>query len=225
MQKIRTVIWDLDDTVWLYKKDTPKILCKKLNIAQEEKFEEEYYKTLGNLFTDLKDEIITHDKVKEYISKQMPILRLASITADEFLELFSEGKNIVADINHEAIEMMKYFKQKGIRNISITDWFEKEQKISLASFDAESYIEKIYGCDDTYFKNSVGKISQIVAELDLEGRREEFIMIGDSLSSDIFFAKKLDIKSVWYNPKGKKNATNNIPTLEVKSLLELKDIL
>ena len=49
-------------------------------------------------------------------------------------------------------------------------------------------------------------------------------MIGDSLSNDIFFAQKLGIKSIWYNRKGKTNKTSNIPTLEISSLLELKNI-
>lgn len=224
MDKVRTIIWDLDETVWHYKQDEPKILCKKLNIEQEERFEKEYYNALGNLFTYFKDEIVTYDKVKKFIDEQMPVLRITNVSVDDFLKMLCAEKKDVADINQDAIDMMKYFKERGLRNISITDWFAEEQEVSLASFNVNTYIEKIYGCDNTYFKNSIGKTSQIIRELELEKRSEEFIMIGDSLSSDIFFAKKLGIKSVWYNPKGKENTIDNIPTLEVRSLLELKNI-
>lgn len=222
MKKVRTIIWDLDETVWHYKENESKILCKKLNIDKEEQFKKEYYQALGDLLGYFKDKIVTYEKVKQFIDEQMPILRTAGISVGNFLKILCEGKKDVADINPEAIVMMKYFKGRGLRNISITDWFASEQEISLISFNANTYIERIYGCDNTYFKNSAQKVSQIVKELELEERREEFIMIGDSLSSDIFFAQKLGIKSVWYNPKEKKNTTNNIPNIEVKSLLELK---
>lgn len=225
VKKVRTIIWDLDDTVWFYKEDEPKILCEKLNIGQEENFKEEYYGALGNLFAYFKDEIVTYDKVKKFIDERMPILRLSNVSVGDFLQMLCAEKKDVAVVNQEAIEMMGYFKERGLRNISITDWFAGQQEIALAQFDANTYIEKIYGCDNTYFKNSIGKLSQIIEELQLEKRREEVVMIGDSLSSDIFFANKLGIRSVWYNPKGKKNTTDNIPTLEVKSLLELKKVI
>ena len=84
------------------------------------------------------------------------------------------------------------------------------------------YIDKIYGCENAYFKNNPEKVIQMTEQLQLAERKDEYIMIGDSLKSDIFFAKKLGIKSVWFNPKKKKNDTNIIPDIEVQSLIELK---
>jgi len=187
MEKVRTIIWDLDDTVWLYKKEQAIILCEKLNILHQATFEKEYYNALANLSFRFIDEIVTYDKVRDFIYEQMPILRLYHIDIDKFLKMLCAEKQDVAIINQEAIEMMSFFKQKNLKNISITDWFEEEQKKALSSFGVRYYIEKIYGCDNSYFKSSIKKVFEIKEKLQLEGKESEYIIIGDSLTSDIFF--------------------------------------
>lgn len=224
MDKVRTVIWDLDGTVWFYKDDEPKILCNKFNITKVEEFTKQYYSALGNMFSHFKGKIVTYGGVVKYIQEQIPILKEFNVSVEFFLQtLVTEKKNITT-VNPEAVEMTKYCYQIGLRNISITDWFKKDQEVALNDFNVMEYMDKIYGCDNVYFKNSPEKIPQVIEELKLEGKKEEFVMIGDSLTSDIFFAKALGIKSVWYNPKGKENTTDIIPDLEVQSLLELKNV-
>ena len=222
MKNIRTVIWDLDETVWFYKDNEPEILCEKLNIAELEKFKKQYYATLTNLFVYFKGKIVTYEKLKKYIQEQMPILEEFNISVELFLEVQCNEKKNITVVNKEAVEMMRYFSNIGLRNISITDWIERHQQVALKDFGAMDYIDKIYGCENAYFKNNPEKVIQMTEQLQLAERKDEYIMIGDSLKSDIFFAKKLGIKSVWFNPKKKKNDTNIIPDIEVQSLIELK---
>ena len=222
MKNIRTVIWDLDETVWFYKDNEPEILCKKINIAELEKFKKQYYATLTNLFVYFKGKIVTYEKLKKYIQEQMPILEEFNISVELFLEVQCNEKKNITVVNKEAVEMMRYFSNIGLKNISITDWIERHQQVALKDFGAMDYIDKIYGCENAYFKNNPEKVIQMTEQLQLAERKDEYIMIGDSLKSDIFFAKKLGIKSVWFNPKKKKNDTNIIPDIEVQSLIELK---
>lgn len=85
-------------------------------------------------------------------------------------------------------------------------------------------MKKIYACDNGYFKNSKGKITEL--ERELTGKeKSEIILIGDSLISDIRFAERLGVRSIWYNPKGKENTTPYKPTYEVDSLTKVKEIL
>ena len=224
MKNVRTIIWDLDETVWFYNDNEVEVLCNVLKIRQKDIFAKQYYNMWDNLFMHFKDKIVTYNGVEQFIEKAMPILQLYHVSANELFRALSEKKNKFVDVNQEAIEMMRYFYEKGFKNISITDWFKEHQERALAEFNALSYMENIYGCDNAFFKNSVGKVSQVIEQLQLDGRREQFIIIGDSLTSDIFFAQKLGIKSIWYNRKGKTNTTSNIPNLEVGSLLELKNI-
>ena len=60
---------------------------------------------------------------------------------------------------------------------------------------------------------------------DLGAKKEECLMIGDSLSSDIAGANAVGMDCVWLNRKGKENDTPFSPTYEITSLREIFSIL
>lgn len=51
------------------------------------------------------------------------------------------------------------------------------------------------------------------------------LMVGDTLSSDIQGGINVGIDTCWYNPEGKVNELDIKPTYEIRSLLELIDII
>ncbi len=55
--------------------------------------------------------------------------------------------------------------------------------------------------------------------------REETVIIGDTLTSDILGGINAGIKTVYFNPKGVKNDTGIIPNYEIGSLSELTNLL
>ena len=55
--------------------------------------------------------------------------------------------------------------------------------------------------------------------------KEETVIIGDSLTSDILGGINAGIKTCHYNPKGKENKTNIKPDFEVRSLDEIPALL
>ncbi len=55
--------------------------------------------------------------------------------------------------------------------------------------------------------------------------KEECVIVGDSLSSDIRGGKNAGIKTVWFNPKGEKAPEELTPDYEFGNLLELPGIL
>ena len=55
--------------------------------------------------------------------------------------------------------------------------------------------------------------------------KNEVLMIGDSLSSDIQGGTNFEIDTCWYNPNKVENKTSLKPTYEVCSLKELKNLL
>ena len=224
MKNIRTIIWDLDETLWFYLDNEPKVLCEKLNIDRLDSFEKEYYEMWGSLNTYFHNRIVTYDEMKQLIAQKIPTLKLYGISAEELLKAIREEKKNFIRLNKEAVEMMRYFARKGLTNISITDWFESDQWYALRSLNLHLYIDRVYGCDNDYLKCSSKKAEEISRKI-IKNKPEEFLIIGDSLSSDVFLANQLGIKSIWYNRKGKFNQTENIPTMEVKSLLKLKEIL
>lgn len=56
-------------------------------------------------------------------------------------------------------------------------------------------------------------------------KKEESVMIGDSLSSDILGAINAGIKSIWFNRKNQLNRKDFKPDFEVNDLNQIKDII
>lgn len=224
MKNIRTIIWDLDETVWFYNENETQVLCEKLNINDLATFDKQYYGMWASLNEYFKEDVVTYDGIERFISEKIPILEEYSVTAEDLIKAIRNEKFKFVTLNSEAAEMMMYFSEKGIKNISITDWIAEHQKDALKRANLHPYIQEVYGCDNSYLKCTNKRAEEVLKEL-VKEETNQFLMIGDSLSSDIFLANNLGIKSIWYNRKEKVNTTDNIPTLEVKSLLELKEIL
>ena len=56
-------------------------------------------------------------------------------------------------------------------------------------------------------------------------KREECLIVGDSLTSDIQGGNNAGIRACWYNPHGAENNTNARTDLEIRSLNEIRRIL
>lgn len=221
---IRTVLWDLDCTVWLYNENEPIVLSQKLKIGDQKTFKDEYYKMWGNLLDYFEEKVVTYEGMSHFIEEQMPILSAYSVKPERLLETIKQEKQNIVRLNKEAKEVLDYARENKIQNLAVTDWFEECQKITLKGIGGLEYFERIYACDNSYFKNSKGKITEL--ERELTGKeKSEIILIGDSLISDIRFAERLGVRSIWYNPKGKENTTPYKPTYEVDSLTKVKEIL
>lgn len=86
------------------------------------------------------------------------------------------------------------------------------------------YFEKLYVSEE------LGAIKPLPAFFegilsDLGAKKEECLMIGDSLSSDVAGANAAGIDCVWLNRTGKKNETPFQPTYEIRNLTEIFAIL
>ena len=55
--------------------------------------------------------------------------------------------------------------------------------------------------------------------------KDETIIVGDSLSSDILGGKNAGIKTCWFNPQGKEISVGFLPDFEIKTLAELPALL
>ena len=88
----------------------------------------------------------------------------------------------------------------------------------------EQWIDKVYISEEVgYIKPMVEFFDSILKELGV--KKEECLMVGDSLSSDIAGADRSGIDSCWLNRKGRVNTREVRPTYEIGSLLELLELL
>lgn len=215
------IIWDLDGTVWGHRSREVEVTMFLENLGKNylEQISIEYGYMLKEFNPYFTDKIVTFSGIAKFIEKMMPGLFFMGITGQEFLKAMTNVNTTV--LNQEAEKLIKYFSSNNKKNIVLTDWLLKNQLNILEKYGLLQYIEEVHSCEGKYLKCNPKTIPNIIKD----GMNEEYLMIGDSLISDIAFANKANIASVWYNPDGKANITSYKPTFEVNSLLEIPELI
>lgn len=221
IQELKRIIWDLDCTVWLYHENEIEIMMKTLGIPNDRKkdFSMQYIDGLIEYAKYFKDKKFGKREYLAYLKTKMPILSEVNFTVDEFFKIWLDSD--FTYLNEGILEIMRYTKEKGYKNIAKSDFLWERQMPMLRKFGLLSYIDVVYTCDGKYLKNNPKSVDETIEK----GEESKYIIIGDSLGTDIAFAKYAGIKSVWYNPEGKENDTEFKPTVEIQNILELYGIL
>lgn len=217
--KVKTVIWDLDGTVWWHKPKDIRCIAENLKIPSTEELETEFESISKNFNMYFQNHRVTKRKMYRLIEEHMPELYYRGITGEKFLTTWNFSDTNI--LNQEAADLIKRFSEKGKKNNILSDWFYERQVFQLKGFDLFEYIEKMYTCDNNYLKRNRRDIAQIVPP----GKEGEYMIIGDSLSSDIAFANNAGIRSIWYNKDRKPNTSQYTPTFVVDSLAKVPEIV
>ena len=194
IEGIKTIIWDCDNTIWIHRKDEANIIAKHFGIAEVEKLGKQFSEMIKQYNKFFEDKKVVRWKIEKIIEVYMPILEKYEIKPAVFLKEWLRIET--SFLNDDALEA---------------------QIMLLKKYGVLPYIKKIYTCDDMYLKRNPKTKTRIIEE----GKEEQYIIVGDSLESDIAFANVAGIRSIWFNPGYKTNDTPNKPTYEISSMLEL----
>lgn len=217
--KITTVIWDCDKTLWNHDPYNEEMFIDELGIDKKElsEFKAQFFFLISKFNTYFITHKVSYDKTCLLIEEYMPILSKYNKSGKDFLDIFINKPTHI--LNPGAFDAMKYTFDSGYRNIILSDWFLKSQERHLKKFQLFDFVENIFTCDDSYLKANPKIASKIVSH------PSETIMIGDSLRADIAFANQAGINSIWYNPAKLANDSKYAPTYTITSLFEVMDIL
>lgn len=219
MENVKIIIWDCDNTIWFHRKDEAKIVAKEIGIPFTEEFNKQYYNmftAFGKYFTDRK---VAYGKTLKVIRQSMPILNKHGVTVEEFIKKWFKLET--SFLNEDVLDTIKCLRERGYKNIVLTDWLWECQVPLLKKYGILPYIDTVYTCDNHYLKKNIKSAARVIES----GHEEEYVIIGDSLNDDIAFANHAGIKSIWYNPECKKNETTFKPTSEICSILEVCKIM
>ncbi len=127
-----------------------------------------------------------------------------------------------ANLYDDSVEALIYLNRKHkIYIASNGQAFVQHGRIKEAKI--EEYIDKIYISEELgYNKPNVNFFLEIFKDLN-DFNKDNYIMIGDRLDSDILGAKNSGIKAVYLNRKG--DFSNSNADYNIKSLKELENIL
>lgn len=222
MKEIRTIIWDCDNVMWFHRPEEPLIISKALKIENIKEFEIEYFDMIKFFNTYFMYRKARMSEMYKIVEEKMPILYFHGISPKEFMEIWQELKFEINEFNKDVLLVMEHVQKRGLKNVIKTDWWREVQEEMLKKWNILKYIERLYCCDNSYLKCNPLSAEEIIKP----GHESEFIIIGDSFTSDIAFAKHAKIKSIWFNRDGKqKNDLPYKPDFEVASLLDVMEII
>lgn len=226
---IKVILWDLDGTL--------------LNFEKSEKF------ALKTCFTkfglgDCGDELIQRYSVinrKYWERLEQGLISKTEVLEGRFCEFFTlEGINCTdyqafnneyqvqlgetisfCDNARELIQELKqHVRQYIVTNGTLTAQEKKLKKSGLHTLVDGVFISDVIG----YEKPDLRFFEEVFRNIG-DCQKEEMLIVGDSLTSDMEGGRRAGIKCVWYNPNGMENTSDISLFAEIRQLQKIKELL
>ena len=231
MKIYKSVFFDLDHTLWDYDVNSYETLAElylehQLNekVGIEFNHFHDSFQQVNLKLWDQYDrgfidrEVIRHDRFKIVLSELgKEDAKLAFQLGDHYSVLSPTKKNLIPN----ALEVLDYLLEKYPLYL-VTNGFEEMQSTKVESGGIRKYFQDVVTSEKAGHKKPAKEIFDYT--LRLGGfEKNDVIMVGDNLLTDIAGATNAGIDSVLYNPKRETHKEN--VTFEISSLLELKTFL
>lgn len=209
---IKKIIFDVDDTLIMWKDDFISILesiIKEYNIYDNEKVD------LINHYIDIYEhdnDVLEEQRFLNYINSNCNL----NLDLDFVERLKKDQEQCFEKADDSLIETLEYLSSK-YELVVLTNWWTTTQKNRLKNAGILKYFKEIYG--DGVQKPTKEAFLRAVGT----NKIEECIMVGDNLISDIQGALNIGMKAIWYNSKNKEANEEGFTT--IKDLSKLKEIL
>lgn len=225
-RKYKHILIDLDDTLLDFKKAETFAFNQLLvanGINQFDKYFKRYREINLKLWADFEKGLITKEKLAVYRFEQTFFDHNEkldySLMNEQFL-MFISTASFPVDGSYELLKYLKnkykvYVVSNGIKNLQI---LRLNHSRMMELIDGYVFSEETLAP-----KPHLSYFDYLFKKYDLNFVKEDFLIIGDSLSSDIQGALNLGIDSIWYNPNLENSKLKT--TYSVKKLEEILDIL
>lgn len=226
---MKNILWDIDGTLLNFDLAETAALNKCFEIFNlnqpDDKMVNDYKNINDSYWERLERNEITREEVlvgrfKEFFRDYGIDDKLASPFNYNFqVEL---GKTYI--FNPYGDELVRKFfgvyDQYAVTNGSLIAQRGKLEGSDLNKFFKKSFISELVGFekpDKRFFDHVFKEIGS--------NNLEDYVIIGDSLTSDMLGGINANIKTIWYNPEGKENYLDLAIDREIRSLKEVEKVL
>lgn len=226
---IKTILWDVDATLLNFELAEKAAMekcfsmfemgeCTQEMLSRYSKINRSYWQRLerGEL---TKPEVLV-GRFEEFFGKEgIPVEKAAAFNEEYQVRL---GDTVFFHDNaYELIkELQGKVKQAIVTNGTVVAQERKLEKSGLNKLITDIFISDQIGAE----KPSPQFFEKVWEELG-SYKKEEVMIVGDSLTSDMQGGNNAGIRCCWYNPKGLKNETSVHVDYEITNLWQVKDIL
>lgn len=138
----------------------------------------------------------------------------------QYFENLAKGGRLLPGAMELVQSLAPRYRMYIVTNGNALSQEQRLQRCGLMNYITDFYVSEAVGAakpDLRYFQYVFSQIG--------EPEKAKYILVGDSLTSDILGARNAGIDSIWYNPKYQKNVLPEAPTYEVRSFDDITKIL
>jgi putative hydrolase of the HAD superfamily len=208
MKHYRHIFFDLDHTIWDFDKNAEETLQElygihgldKIGLTSADAFIETYTRNNHSLWAQYHVGKITKDYLREarfrttFLDLGVKPELIPVGFEDEYVKLCPTKTNLFPD----AHEVLTYLKSKYTLHL-ISNGFQESTEIKIAGTNIGEYFQHIIISEVV----GINKPDKAIFEhaLNLAGaRKEESLMIGDSLEADVRGALNFGMDAIYFNP-------------------------
>lgn len=227
MKQYKHLIFDLDDTLLDFQdneRNSLKVIFKKYNIPFDEKSFNQYKSINRGFWSQIeqgtieKEEALTK-RFEEFFALYGYDVK-GEIVEKEYQNCLTKGHKTIP----KAMETLMELKNRGYKIFAGTNGIGKTQKQRLKDSKMVYLFDDIFISEEMGVEKPNSKFFEIIFDKYDFMKKEDTLMIGDSLASDIKGSNNFGIDCVWFNPLDKKS--NDIkPTYEISDISELLSML
>lgn len=231
MKAYKHLFFDLDRTLWDLDRNSRETLqelydyyrLEDRGVLNFESFFENYKQINDRLWDDYRKGQIHKDSLRtERFSKTLQLFDIFDLQLSENIgSSYVENSPQKTNLMPHTLDVLEFLKGKYHLHI-ITNGFEEVQHIKLQNSGIASYFSQIITSEKAQCKKPDPRIFAFALHAS-GAKRNESLMIGDSLELDILGAKHVGIDQVYFNPEETKH--RHEITHEIKDLSELMKIV
>ena len=227
MKQYKYLIFDLDDTLLDFQDNeinSLKIIFKNYNVDFDEKSFNQYKSINRKFWSQIEQGTI---KKQEALNKRFEEFLALYGYKVEGEEVEKEYQNCLAQGHKEipkAMETLIELKNRGYKIFAGTNGIGKTQKQRLKDSKMIDLFDDIFISEEMGVEKPSYKFFEIIFDKYDYMKKEDTLMIGDSLASDIKGSNNFGIDSVWFNPSNK-NFNDIKPTYEISDIYQLLSML
>ena len=226
--KYKVILFDADETLFDFKKaerEAFKNTMIEFGVSYDESYHFNIYKEINTaIWKELEEGLITQEKLKTERFRRFIEKIEMDFNENDFATtymkylgegsfLFEGAKELIEDLSDKYIlsivtNGLTAVQERRVKKSVIAKYFKDiviSEEVGISKPNPDIFEHAI---------NNLGKFS-----------KDEVLMIGDSLNSDIRGGINYNIDTCWYNPNNAENKTNLKPTYEMVDYKELRNLL
>lgn len=223
---IKNVFFDLDDTILDFHKAERIALSKMLKefkVPVSEEILNRYNTINRETWQKLELKLLTRSEVKIVRYERLFHEFNIDLSPVDAARVYENNLKIGHYFIEGAVELLERLKGK-YRLFIVSNGNETVQNPRIESAAIAPYFEKIFISSKVGYDKPAKEFFDACLDMAGDIDKNETVIIGDSLSSDMKGGINAGIHTIWFNPGG--NAASDIvPEYQIRSLLEIEALL